>query len=108
MPIRRFPFDPPSLHGRRWAVGGPTTRGGAAAQIEPEAYRAFTLDAAGLGADLDTARAVGLRSKAAVAPSDTVISLPAPNGALQRFAIMESPIMEADLAAAHPEITPPR
>ena len=34
-----------------------------------------------------------------------MISLPAPDGALQRFAIMESPIMEADLAAAHPEIS---
>src|SRR3954453_20482175 len=48
----------------------PATRGGAAAEIKPEAYRAFTLDDAGLRADLDTARAVGLRSKAAAGPSD--------------------------------------
>ena len=59
----------------------PATRGGAAAEIRPEAYRAFTLDEAGLKADLDDgARAVGLRSRAAVGPSDTVISLPAPDG----------------------------
>ena len=82
----------------------PATHAGASADVQPDAYRAFTLDQAGLKADLSTAREVGLRSRAAVGPSDTVISLPAPGGGMQRFAIKESPIMEDGLAAAHPEI----
>src|SRR4051812_39722124 len=86
------------------AGGLPGTHAGAAAGVQPDAYHAFTLDQAGLKADLSTAREVGLRSRAAVAPSDTVISLPAPGGGMQRFAIKESPIMEDGLAAAHPEI----
>jgi hypothetical protein len=57
-----------------------------------------------LNANLSTADQVGLRSRAVVGPSDTVISLPAPGGGMQRFAILESSIMEAGLAAAHPEI----
>ncbi len=97
----------PALAQSHWdPVAGalPATRAGAAPDIRPDAYRAFTLDAAGLNANLSTADEVGLRSRAVVGPSDTVISLPAPGGKLQRFAIKESPIMEAGLAAAHPEI----
>ena len=33
-----------------------------------------------------------------------VLSLPAPDGGFQRFAVHESPVMEPGLAAAHPEI----
>ena len=33
-----------------------------------------------------------------------VIALPAPSGKLQRFELVESPVMEDGLAAAHPEI----
>src|SRR4051812_45657032 len=74
------------------------------AEIRPDAYRAFTLDQAALKADLSTASKLGLRERAVAGPSDTVVSLPAPGGGLQRFALKESPIMEAGLAAAHPEI----
>src|ERR1700712_1579631 len=93
----RSPWDP---------VAGalPATHAGAPADVQPDAYRAFTLDQAGLQAELSTAGKVGLRSRAAVGPSDTVISLPAPGGGVQRFAIKASPIMEDGLAGAHPEI----
>ena len=100
-------FATPSMAQSHWdPVPGalPATHAGASPDIRPDAYRAFTLDEAGLNANLRTAAQVGLRSRAVVGPSDTVISLPAPGGGMQRFAIKESPIMEAGLAAAHPEI----
>ena len=100
-------FATPSMAQSHWdPVPGalPATHAGASPDVRPDAYRAFTLDEAGLNANLRTADQVGLRSRAVVGPSDTVISLPAPGGGMQRFAIKESPIMEAGLAAAHPEI----
>ena len=74
--------------------------GGTTAPIQPERFKAYTLDDSALESRLDAAPAARSRQAAT-----TVLSLPAPNGKLQRFAISESPIMEPGLAARHPEIT---
>src|SRR5688572_24601580 len=69
--------------------------GGGAAHIQPDAFRGYTVDDRALENRLDArARAV-----------TTTLTLPAPDGKLQRFAVVESPIMEPGLAARHPEIT---
>ncbi|MFG2037516.1 M12 family metallo-peptidase [Dactylosporangium sp. NPDC048998] len=62
---------------------------------------AFTLDRAGLKADLDSAPR---EQRQATHQASLVVSLPAPGGDFQRFELVESPIMEAGLAAKHPEI----
>ena len=93
-----------SRTGTRWrARCRPRARG--AAEVRPDAYRAFTLDPAGLQADLATARAgraAQPRGRRAVGHRRS--RCPRRAAGLQRFAIKESPIMEDGLAAAHPEI----
>ncbi|RSZ60569.1 hypothetical protein HF313_19660 [Massilia atriviolacea] len=64
-------------------------------------FRGATLDAAGM-ASL-TASAPLERGSGTLAASQT-ISLPHPDGGYQRFTLVESPIMEAGLAARHPGI----
>jgi hypothetical protein len=77
-------------------------RGGSPADIRPSSYRAFTLDKSGLLAGLKAAPKTGLRSAAAA--GSTTLTLPAPQGGFQRFAVYEAPIMEPKLAALHPDI----
>src|SRR3954466_12085069 len=78
-------------------VSGTPTSAGAA--VKPDRFRAFTLDQSGLRAALAGAsRAKGAAANAAI------VSLPAPDGGLQRFSVHETSIMEAGLAARHPEI----
>jgi hypothetical protein len=79
----------------------PATHGDAEAVVRPDRFRAFTLDEEGLEDAL--APAQGLRSRAAAAQA-LVLSLPAPGGGFERFSVEESPIMELELAAKHPEI----
>lgn len=69
--------------------------------VQPSDYRAFTLDVAHMSSLLAQAPREGT---AAARSNPFVLSLPAPGGAFQRFAIQESPIMEARLASEHPEI----
>ena len=85
------------------AVSGnlPNTRGGSPADIRPDAYRAFTLDRAGLKAGLAGAPKAGASARAA---SSVVLSVPKPDGGFERFEVYEAPIMEAGLAAKHPDI----
>ncbi|MFB9243072.1 M12 family metallo-peptidase [Massilia antarctica] len=64
-------------------------------------FRGATLDAAGMQSLL--ADAPLERGSSALASTQT-ISLPHPDGGYQRFTLVESPIMEAGLAAKHPEI----
>jgi hypothetical protein len=78
----------------------PDSRGGAQAHVQPERFRAFTLDRPALENQL--AQAPQQRS-ARSAPQ--VLSLPAPGGGFQRFAVVESQIMEPELARRHPGIT---
>jgi hypothetical protein len=63
------------------------------------------------GATLDLSGMKAMAASAPLEPADAatlaptlVISLPHPDGSYQRFVLAESPIMEAGLAAKHPEI----
>lgn len=73
----------------------------APAGIAPRRFRAVTLDRAGMigfAAGAPHERAMAAQSAA------LTIALPHPDGGFQRFTLVESPIMEAGLAAKHPEI----
>jgi hypothetical protein len=70
--------------------------------VKPDEFKPFTLDRAGLQAALEQAPREGTP---AAAQQPLVLSLPAPDDGFQRFAIVESPIMEPALARDHPEIT---
>ncbi|WP_211340149.1 M12 family metallo-peptidase [Solirubrobacter pauli] len=67
------------------------------AEVKPERFKAFTLDESGLAAGLGASA----KSRGAAA---TVLTVPGPDGELQRFRVRETAIMEPGLAAAHPEI----
>jgi hypothetical protein len=73
----------------------------AGAAALPRHYHAVALDRAGLTQLL--AQAPHERAQSAKR-SDTVIALPHPLGGYQRFAVVNSPVMEEGLAAKHPEI----
>jgi hypothetical protein len=99
----------PAAHAQSGAwspVAGPpsTSATGAKPEIEASSVKAFTLDASAMQAKLRSAPKVGLKQRSLAASSKTIISLPRPDGTLQRFQIEESPIMEAGLAAEHPDI----
>ncbi len=74
---------------------------GAQLSVQPSRFRAATLDRTSL-----TALVAGAPMERTQAARQTplVIALPDPNGGFQRFSIVESPIMEAGLAARHPDI----
>ncbi|WP_210650504.1 M12 family metallo-peptidase [Nocardioides sp. SYSU D00065] len=78
-------------------------RGRIERRVEPTRYAAFTLDRAGIRAALDRAPA----EDAARAADDAgaVVTVPAPNGELVDFRVQEVAVMEAGLAARHPELT---
>ena len=67
----------------------------------PRSFHAAKLNRNGLQM---FARSAPLERSAEAAASPLIISLPHPDGGYQRFAIVDSPIMEAGLAAKHPEI----
>jgi hypothetical protein len=71
------------------------------AVIQPTKFRAAALDKAGITA---FAAIAPLERSAGAAVAPLVISLPHPEGGFQRFALVESPIMEEGLAAKFPEI----
>jgi len=74
---------------------------GPSADIRPEKFRAFTLDAAELRSGL----AAAPKAKAGARPaSSTVLTLPRPDGGFERFRVYEAPVMEPALAAKHPDI----
>ncbi len=70
-------------------------------QIVPDAYRTLTLNKDVLRTLLTNAP---LESKTSVANSESVISLPLPDGKFSRFRFVESPTMEESLQAQYPEI----
>jgi hypothetical protein len=63
-------------------------------------FHATTLDLPGM----QSLTASAPREQSRAVASSLTISLPAPDGSFQRFVLEESPIMEAGLAAKHPEI----
>lgn len=69
--------------------------------VRPNRFRAYTLSRGGMASLL--AGAPRERSRAA-RERPLVLSLPAPGGSFQRFAVQLSPVMEPALAAKHPEI----
>ena len=75
--------------------------GGARASINALRVRAVTLDKLSLAGLLQAAPA---ERSAAAKQSPLVMVLPDPAGGYQRFAVVDSPVMEAGLAARHPEI----
>jgi hypothetical protein len=81
-----------------------TSASGAAAAIKATAYSAFTLNSGAIGASLRAAPKIGLKARSAAASSDTILTLPKPDGSFERFRVENSPIMEAGLAAQHAEI----
>ena len=78
------------------------TRNGVRRQVRVDRFRSLTLDRSALAGVL--AAAPRERTKAARSAPLT-ISLPAPDGSDRRFEIQKTSVMEAGLAAAHPEIT---
>ncbi len=78
----------------------PETRAGLARSLHPEAYAAFRLDLPAIAQRLDQAPA---ESRAAARP--LTVSIPAPSGEMVRFEVRESPVLEAQLAAARPDIS---
>lgn len=70
-------------------------------RIIPERYRTVALDEAVLKNVLATAP---MEFSAAAQNSTTEIWLPMPNGTIERFRFVESPIMEPGLEAKYPEI----
>ncbi|HEX5540484.1 MAG TPA: M12 family metallo-peptidase [Micromonospora sp.] len=71
------------------------------AAIHAKRFSAFTLDRQRLKGELAKAPR---EQKRGLRQQRLVVSLPAPDGSLQRFELVDSPVMEAGLAAAHPEI----
>lgn len=69
--------------------------------IHAKRLAAYTLDRDGLAAELGKAPREQNRTSR---QHPLVVSLPAPDGSFQRFELVDSPVMEAKLAAAHPEI----
>jgi trimeric autotransporter adhesin len=87
------------------SIEGPAPAGLAAqtarTAARPRRIRTLTLNRGGLeavmaGAPLERTRAARERT--------LVLSLPAPGGEFERFAVQESPVMEPALAAKHPDI----
>ena len=72
-------------------------------RVRPQAYRVFQLDEVALGNLLDRAP-LEFSETAKVAAARPVMTIPMPDGSLQRFRIQESPVMEPELAARFPAI----
>ncbi len=66
-------------------------------RVDPRRYSAVTLDAGAIRSELRTAPTLG-------ASASSVLRVPAPSGGSERFAVQRTRLMQAKLAAAHPEI----
>ncbi len=71
-------------------------------RVTPSEAAKYTLDDVALESVLDRAP---LEDTAAAAGQPVTVSIPSPAGELVEFEVVESPIMEPGLAAAHPEIS---
>lgn len=95
----------PAVHGPWQKVDGKpaATKAGRKAAVKAKRLTAYKLDRGSMKGLLDKAPAEKRVAVARVAKQ--VVSLPAPDGTFQRFELVDSPVMEAGLAAKHPEIT---
>jgi hypothetical protein len=93
---------PAAAHAGTWTAAKPAA--GRTAAIKASHLRTFRLDAAGMKSRLAAAPRIGLNAKALAAGAGTTITLPAPDGTMQRFAVDDSPVMAPELAAMHPDI----
>ena len=66
-------------------------------RVDPRHYSAVTLDAGAIRTQLSSAPKLG-------ASASAVLRVPAPSGGSERFAVQRTRLMQARLAAAHPEI----
>ena len=92
----------PSGDGSPWtAISAPVRHSsdGHRATVLPTHSRAYALDRPSMQRTLDRAPTEGSGG------AGTIVSLPAPTGELVDFRVVESPVMEAGLAARHPELT---
>jgi trimeric autotransporter adhesin len=78
-----------------------TSARGARSVVQASKLRALTLDRSSIAAMVAGAP---MERTDAARSNPVVLSLPDPDGKFQRFAIVESPVMEPGLAAKHPEI----
>ena len=78
------------------------TKNGHKADVKADRFLPLSLDRAALGTVLGEAP---LEHTSAARQAPLVLSLPAPSGEFQRFALSRSEIMAPGLAAQHPEIT---
>ncbi len=97
--------DTPATAGRGsssfWhPLSGKPASAGRTVDIKATNYRAFSLDRGAMKVRLTEAPSD--RTQAAAAP--LVLSLPAPNGGFERFAVQESPVVAPALAARFPFI----
>jgi hypothetical protein len=79
----------------------PARHNGAAVETDPQQFIAYTLDRSVLAGDL---RGAPLEETAAARGALPVVEIPAPDGTLQRFRYVESPVMEPGLAAKVPGV----
>ena len=70
---------------------------GAKVRVDPRQYSAIKVDTSGVRAELADAPALG-------SSRSIVFQLPTPTGDSERFAVQRTTVMEAELAAAHPEL----
>ncbi|MET0334732.1 MAG: M12 family metallo-peptidase, partial [Rhizobacter sp.] len=92
-PSRAFWLDIKSAQG--------TSARGAQVSVRASKFRAATLDRASMAGLL---AAAPMEFTDAARRGALVVSLPDPSGGFQRFAVVESPVMEPGLAAKHPDI----
>jgi hypothetical protein len=71
---------------------------GAKVRVEPKSYTAVRVDTDQVRAALEGAPALG-------AATSRVFRVPTPSGGTERFAVQRTQVMQAGLAAAHPEIS---
>jgi hypothetical protein len=97
---------PAAAHASAWtAVAKPAAaHNGHAVAIKAAHLRTFTLDAAAMRTSLAKAPKLALNARALPTSAGQVISLPAPDGKLERFSLQDSPVMASELAALHPDI----
>src|SRR4051812_8137519 len=70
------------------------TPSSAGAEVNADSFKAFKLDKSALQADL-----AGATKGTRAASGTSVLAVPGPDGAIQRFAVTETSIMEPGLAA---------